>query len=730
MSEINKKVKNGPGDHHLTWNRVTDLHREVPIDVSQPQAQLPGLSNYSLEAFDASSDEEDGISYIQECLSEVFEGIPRLHRRRDGRSFLSLNTPKETEASGASYFGIPVNKDTGFTNANSLAKFISSCPKKDSSQNASHGSLQSPKDKCKPRLPSEQENVEPQPRIINKNRILEPRDWHKDLDLRTFLKNRVKNDFQNSARLSCKQVSNKDSRKLRNLSVNVQYNVFKSKREICFVEGESADKSTDSDSHEVHISEEVCQEIPENESLKNEASGPDIFPEIQTSRKLLDILGTSESNANKEEDANNNSWSKQTPEYGSLLEKSDLEVAYETIRDVDLSVTFQNMSMHEEDIVGLNSSNYIILDETVGSVEEVSIVESTPILQKKEEPNTQFPNTQELEEIHIPSASAEKDLKSDELSTVEQELEPVTKNHQEERRSSSEKPEPQAVSKEFLKNIANEEAVSSSNETEEGTQRENLKLKSEEGNKRENLKLKSEAETKAQEAEKTVLLSNEAGNEGLEPEPVKAYMLPFISDNPEENRDNEDPRWSYMAKLQTDEERYQLCRKLWKSLVVPDPNVNLTYFGYLRHKRSQAVPGNKPGNSSTQGPPSRKRQREQDENHSEPPKKRARGIVNLNFTQRSIDRRKDSVTRDYYRDLHAGRYYYNRARLEKAYFEKMEQLRLAQAEIIARHNFYLGLPDQTASISQADVEQELQEMEQHYEKYKHIYRWTERALFV
>lgn len=51
-------------------------------------------------------------------------------------------------------------------------------------------------------------------------------------------------------------------------------------------------------------------------------------------------------------------------------------------------------------------------------------------------------------------------------------------------------------------------------------------------------------------------------------------------------------------------------------------------------------------------------------------------------------------------------------------------------QIIARHNFYLGLPDQTASISQADVEQELQEMEQHYEKYKHIYRWTERALFV
>lgn len=53
-----------------------------------------------------------------------------------------------------------------------------------------------------------------------------------------------------------------------------------------------------------------------------------------------------------------------------------------------------------------------------------------------------------------------------------------------------------------------------------------------------------------------------------------------------------DPRWSYMAKLQTDEERYQLCRKLWKSLVVPDPNMNLTYFGYLKRKRNDAVSGN------------------------------------------------------------------------------------------------------------------------------------------
>lgn len=53
-----------------------------------------------------------------------------------------------------------------------------------------------------------------------------------------------------------------------------------------------------------------------------------------------------------------------------------------------------------------------------------------------------------------------------------------------------------------------------------------------------------------------------------------------------------DPRWNYMAKLQTDEERYQLCRKLWKSLVVPDPNVNLTYFGHLKHQRNDTIPGN------------------------------------------------------------------------------------------------------------------------------------------
>lgn len=496
---------------------MSDLQREVPTDVSEAQEQQPGLSNSYIEAPDGSSDEDD-IQYIQECLSDVFKGIPRLQKRQDGERFLSLvNTSKKKETSEAlSYFGILVNKDTGFTNTDSLAKFISSCPKKGPSQNTSHDLHQSPK---------ERENVESQPRAVNKDRILDPSDtWHKDLDLRTFLKNRLNNDFQNSARLNYKQVSNNDSSKLRNLSVNVQYDMFSSKREICFVEGESADESADNDSHEVRISQEVCQEIPAFESLEKEASGPDIFPEMQMTKKLLDILGTSESCANREEDANNNS-SREKSEYGSLLMKTDLEVAYETVRDVNLSISIQNMSMNEEDIVGLNSSNYIILDETVGSVEEVSIVDNTSMLANKEEPSTQCATNQELEEILIPLASVDRELKSGELSAGEKELDPVTKNHQEEG-FSSEEPEPEAVTDESSKKILNEEAVSSSNE-------------SEEGKKRENIKLKSEADTKAQEAEKSPSLSDVGRNEGLEPEPVKAYMLPFISDNPEENKDNE-----------------------------------------------------------------------------------------------------------------------------------------------------------------------------------------------
>ncbi|XP_042885336.1 uncharacterized protein LOC122261638 [Penaeus japonicus] len=727
------KIKNnyiGDPDDHLIWNRVTDLHREVPIDlhrevpidVSQPQTQLPGLSNTSFEALDASSDEDDDMQYIQDCLSEVLEGIPRRHTQRDGKKLFSLSS-KEKEASRPfSYFGIRVDQDTCFRDTGTLAKILSSNPKKGPLRNASqtskpsHDSLQSPKGKCMPHITSEQQDGEPHPKMINKHNVLELRDInsHKAFDLRIFLNNRLNNDQKSSAKLSNTQISNDDCRMVKNLWENVQYSVPKSKQDVSLIEKESAEESTGRDSRDVHLSPKDCQEISSAENSK-EVSAPDLSSEIQMKRKLLSVLGTSEGHMPKEEeDSNNNSCSKQTSEYSILPEKSDLDVAYETVTDVDLSVTFQNMSMNEEDLVGLNNSNYIILDETLGSVDEVSIAESTSVLLKKEAPKTQSANSQELELIveDVPELITSTDIK---LDSADEEVEFVIKNQQEEI-CEIQKPEPKAVAHESPEKILVEEVALRRDEYEAE-------------NKREIIKSRSEVVTEAQQVEESQLVFEDARNEGLEPEPVKAYMLPFISDNPEENKDNEDPRWNYMAKLQTDEERYQLCRKLWKSLVVPDPNVNLTYFGHLKHQRNDTIPGNDQGHSS-QGQTSRKRQREQDESHSEPPRKKARGIVNLNFSQRSIERRKSSVTRDYYKDLHMGKYYYNRARLEKAYFEKMEQLRLAQAEIIARHNFYLGLPDQTASISQAEVEQELRDIEEHYEKYKHIYRWTERSLFV
>ncbi|KAF2360510.1 hypothetical protein FHG87_008735 [Trinorchestia longiramus] len=60
----------------------------------------------------------------------------------------------------------------------------------------------------------------------------------------------------------------------------------------------------------------------------------------------------------------------------------------------------------------------------------------------------------------------------------------------------------------------------------------------------------------------------------------KAYMEPFISSDPSENRDNEDPRWDVLRRITCDEDRVRKIRELWLNVVTPDPNVNMT-----RHAR-------------------------------------------------------------------------------------------------------------------------------------------------
>ena len=50
----------------------------------------------------------------------------------------------------------------------------------------------------------------------------------------------------------------------------------------------------------------------------------------------------------------------------------------------------------------------------------------------------------------------------------------------------------------------------------------------------------------------------------------------YISKNPQENFDNNNPEWELLRKLETDEERYRAVRQRWRNLTIPDPNQDLT----------------------------------------------------------------------------------------------------------------------------------------------------------
>ena len=50
----------------------------------------------------------------------------------------------------------------------------------------------------------------------------------------------------------------------------------------------------------------------------------------------------------------------------------------------------------------------------------------------------------------------------------------------------------------------------------------------------------------------------------------------YISNNPQENFDNNNPEWELLRKLETDEERYRAVRQRWRNLTIPDPNQDLT----------------------------------------------------------------------------------------------------------------------------------------------------------
>jgi hypothetical protein len=50
----------------------------------------------------------------------------------------------------------------------------------------------------------------------------------------------------------------------------------------------------------------------------------------------------------------------------------------------------------------------------------------------------------------------------------------------------------------------------------------------------------------------------------------------YISNNPQENLDKNNPEWELLRKLETDEERYRAVRQRWRNLTIPNPNQDLT----------------------------------------------------------------------------------------------------------------------------------------------------------
>ncbi|KAL1476867.1 hypothetical protein MTO96_018077 [Rhipicephalus appendiculatus] len=59
---------------------------------------------------------------------------------------------------------------------------------------------------------------------------------------------------------------------------------------------------------------------------------------------------------------------------------------------------------------------------------------------------------------------------------------------------------------------------------------------------------------------------------------------PLVTDDPAENRDNEDPEWEPMRRLTCDEERYRAVSRVWYSRKAPDPQEDLTTFHHRRRR--------------------------------------------------------------------------------------------------------------------------------------------------
>ncbi|XP_075233264.1 uncharacterized protein LOC142331324 [Lycorma delicatula] len=59
---------------------------------------------------------------------------------------------------------------------------------------------------------------------------------------------------------------------------------------------------------------------------------------------------------------------------------------------------------------------------------------------------------------------------------------------------------------------------------------------------------------------------------------------PFVSSDPQENEDNNNPDWEHLRRLKNDKQRYKALRDRWRSVVIPDPNLDLSTQTYRRNR--------------------------------------------------------------------------------------------------------------------------------------------------
>nr|XP_050026110.1 uncharacterized protein LOC126521453 [Dermacentor andersoni] len=125
--------------------------------------------------------------------------------------------------------------------------------------------------------------------------------------------------------------------------------------------------------------------------------------------------------------------------------------------------------------------------------------------------------------------------------------------------------------------------------------------------------------------------------------PEVKNRAPFMSEDPAENKDIENPEWEAVRRLSTDEERYQAVHKIWHNTRIPDPHRELTTFHYRRRMLSLGHAKSQPAKSKRR---KRKASRSSSHEHTKPAKRQRFDTDIIDLKLKELKRKKEKdVTR-------------------------------------------------------------------------------------